>query len=291
LWLRAAGVREFVVNLHHLGDQIEAELGDGSRYGVAVAYSREEGQILGTGGGLRQARSLLDDGRGTPIVVVNGKILLELDLAEVLARHRDSAAEATMVLRQDPEAARWGSLRLDAAGTVGALLGRELPGRELGPPLMFTGVHVFDPRFLDRIPPEGEQCVIRTAYRELFDQGRGLQGFVTDRYWWEHSTVERYLQGVWNVLEGRVALPFAEGPLRGVDPTARVADSARIIEPVWVGPGAVIEADATVGPLVQLGAGALVAAGAHLERTVVWDGVTATREVRDRVLVAAPAGC
>ncbi|MFY0540786.1 nucleotidyltransferase family protein [Nannocystis pusilla] len=109
LWLRSQGVREVVVNLHHLGDQIEAELGDGSKLGMAIAYSREDGEILGTGGALRHARHLLDDGSGAPIVVVNGKILLELELDRVLATHRAAKAEATMVLRPDPEAERWGA--------------------------------------------------------------------------------------------------------------------------------------------------------------------------------------
>ncbi|HEY8379819.1 MAG TPA: sugar phosphate nucleotidyltransferase, partial [Nannocystis sp.] len=168
LWLRDQGVREVVVNLHHLGGQIEAELGDGSALGMAIAYSREEGQILGTGGALRHARRLLDDGRGTPIVIVNGKILLELELARVLAAHREKRAEATMVLRPDPDAERWGSLRVGPDGDIVGLLGSLRPGAEAAEPLMFTGVHVVEPGFLDRIPPEGPQCVIRTAYAELF---------------------------------------------------------------------------------------------------------------------------
>lgn len=284
LWLRAQGIREIVVNLHHLGEQIEAALGDGSSLGLAVAYSRETDQILGTGGALRHARPLLDDGHETPIVVVNGKILLELELARVLQAHAESAAEATMVLRPDPDAERWGSLRVDADGDVVGLLGNLRPGAVPGEPLMFTGVHVVQPRFLDRIPPDGPQCVIRTAYTELFREARGLRGFVTRDYWWEHSTVERYLKGVANVLDGKVALPFAERPLSGVPASARVAPGATIDPRSWIGEHVEIGAGAVIGPHVQLGDRARVAPGVRLRDTIVWDDVTVTADAEHAVL-------
>lgn len=288
LWLRDQGVREVVVNLHHLGGQIEAELGDGSALGMAIAYSREEGQILGTGGALRHARRLLDDGRGTPIVIVNGKILLELELARVLAAHREKRAEATMVLRPDPDAERWGSLRVGPDGDIVGLLGSLRPGAEAAEPLMFTGVHVVEPGFLDRIPPEGPQCVIRTAYAELFREGRGLCGVVTRDYWWEHSTVQRYLQGVANVLEGRVRLPFAERPLRGLAGAARIEAGAQIDPCAWIGEGAVIGAGAWIGPRVQIGDRAVIAPGVRLRDAIVWDGVHVTADAEAAVLTESP---
>ena len=70
--LAAAGVREIVINHAHLGQQIEAALGDGSRLGVALRYSAEgEGQALETGGGIFKALPLLGPG---PFLVVNADI-------------------------------------------------------------------------------------------------------------------------------------------------------------------------------------------------------------------------
>jgi NDP-sugar pyrophosphorylase family protein len=273
LWLRSQGIKEIVINLHHLGDQIVSALGDGAARGGAIEYSREDGEILGTGGGLRRARALLDDGQGTPFVVVNGKIMLDLELGPVLAHHRERAAEATMVLRRDEDARRWGSLQLDARGEVVGMLGRVREGAAAGEPLMFTGVHVLQPRFLDRVPAAGQQCIVRTAYASLFADGRGLAGFVTPEYWWEHSTVARYLQGVRNVLEGRASLRYAERSLTGVDESARVASSAVIEGPVWIGAGASVGAGARVGPYAQLGAGASIASGVRVRDAVVWGGV------------------
>lgn len=286
-WLRHGGIVDVVVNLHHLGEQIEAALGDGSRLGVRVRYSHEEGMILGTGGGLRHARHLLDDGSGREIVVVNAKILVELELERVLALHRRREAEATMVLRPDPNATRWGSLRIGPGDRIVELLTGRRAGEDdvvAGEPLMFTGIHVLSPRFLDRIPPEGEQCVIRTAYRELFHEGGALCAFQTAGYWWEHSTPARYLAGVANLLDGAIDPPFAPGPVRGIAEDAQIDPHAEIRSPVWIGPGARVASGARVGPHVQLGAGATVEAGVALERAIVWDGVTVDADAREVVI-------
>lgn len=101
---------------------------------------------------------------------------------------------------------------------------------------MFTGVQVLAPRFLDRIPASGQQCVVRTAYSQLHAEGGAFAGFVTDAYWWEHSTRERYLQGVANVIEGRARVAHAPGPVRGVDPHAQIDATARVDPMTWIGP-------------------------------------------------------
>ena len=282
LWLRAQGVRELVINLHHLGEQIVAELGDGSQLGVNIAYSDEREQILGTGGGLRHARHLLDDGRDTPIVVVNGKILCDLELAPVLAAHRRAGHEATMVLRSDAEG-HWGAaLGDDGEGRLTTFLGRTRAGAPSGPPRMFTGIHLLQPRFLDRVPAQGEQCIVQTAYRELFEHGEvGAQ--VHGGYWWEHSTPQRYLQGIANVLSGRAQLPWAERPPVSVDPSAQLGRDVELREPVFIGPGAEIGERAVIGPFTQIGAKAVVEAGVCVERSAVWPGARVAQDLREQV--------
>ena len=71
LRLAAAGYRDIVVNLAWLGEQIAARLGNGSGFGVRIRYSREPEGALDTGGGIRQALSLLGDER---FVVVNSDV-------------------------------------------------------------------------------------------------------------------------------------------------------------------------------------------------------------------------
>ena len=69
-WLKRAGIKSIVINLHHLSGQIKSYLGDGRMFGIKIQYSYETG-LLDTGGGIVQALPLLGDG---PFVVLNGDI-------------------------------------------------------------------------------------------------------------------------------------------------------------------------------------------------------------------------
>ena len=72
-----AGIKDLVINHAHLGEQIEASLGDGTRFGAVIRYS-PEGAALETGGGIFKALPMLGD---TPFLVVNGDIWTDLDFA------------------------------------------------------------------------------------------------------------------------------------------------------------------------------------------------------------------
>ncbi len=255
--LRGHGANEVVVNLHHRGDLIERELGD------EVRYSREA-KILGTGGGIRHALPLLGD---EPFFVVNGKILFDVDLGAVLRAHRESGADATLVVRRDPDAQRWGAIAAPRGG--GPIRGFFADDGEH----MFTGVHVIEPRLVARFPDDDtEKCIIRQGYVPWMKDGARIHACEADGYFMEHSTPERYLEGTVNVLRGIATLAFPPGPLSGVDPAARVDPSATIREPVRIGAGALVDRGATVGPDAVIGRGAVVRAGVRVERAVVWPG-------------------
>ncbi|MGD9299754.1 MAG: nucleotidyltransferase family protein [Thiohalocapsa sp.] len=87
LRLRAAGFTELVINHAHLGEQIEAHLGDGSAHGVSIRYS-PEGQALGhkgaleTGGGIFKALPLLSEG-SDPFLVTNGDVWCDFDYSRL----------------------------------------------------------------------------------------------------------------------------------------------------------------------------------------------------------------
>ena len=82
LRLARAGLHDVVVNTGHLGEQIEATLGDGARYGVRIEYSRERDAILDTGGGIFNALPLLGE---APFLVVNGDIYTDYPYAGLTA--------------------------------------------------------------------------------------------------------------------------------------------------------------------------------------------------------------
>ena len=80
--LAQAGIKQLVINLAYLGDQIRETIGDGSRYGVSISYS-DEGEALETGGGIFKALTLLGP---DPFIVVNGDIWTDYDFSELMQR-------------------------------------------------------------------------------------------------------------------------------------------------------------------------------------------------------------
>jgi len=181
--VRAAGIREVVINLHHLGDQIRARLGDGSAYGVRISYTVED-PILETGGGIANARPLLD---GDAFAVLNADTFIDIDLGDVIATHTRRRALATMVLRADPNAVRYGAIEIDADDRIRRFLGHADPG--LTTPdaaglraFMYPGVMVFDPRIFAYLPA-GVYSITRDVFPRLLDAREPLFGYVHTGYW------------------------------------------------------------------------------------------------------------
>ncbi|MGZ3440519.1 MAG: nucleotidyltransferase family protein, partial [Polyangia bacterium] len=129
--LRGAGIDEIAVNLHHHGELIRAELGDRFHYS-------EEPTILGTGGGIAKLADWLTSGGRDSFVVVNGKIVSDIDIAAALRHHDATNASATMLVREVPDAQKWGAIDVGDDGRVTGIIGQGAPGAHA---CMFTGVH------------------------------------------------------------------------------------------------------------------------------------------------------
>lgn len=269
--LRGHGVRDVIVNTHHLGDLLRRELGDD------VSWS-DEPEILGTGGAVRKAAAFFGD---EPFFLINGKIVVDIDLDAALAHHRRLGALATLVVRRDPEAKRWGAVDVDESqGTVRGIRGA---GN-----FMFTGIHVIEPALLGRLPPSGFADIVSEAYLPALARAERIGAYVHDGYFWEHSTPERYLMGNVNLLRGIGHARHAPGPTTGAAPSACIAPDATLRPPFLIAPDAAIAGGAIIGPDVVVGRGARIGAKAQLERVVVWPGAAIDAPQKDAIVT--PAG-
>jgi MurNAc alpha-1-phosphate uridylyltransferase len=131
--LVAAGFTDLVVNVAYLGEQIEAALGDGSRFGARIDYSREPDGPLGTGGGIKRALPRLGS---QPFVLVNADVRCDYPVG---ALRRPLAGLAHLVLVDNPDH--------NAAGDFALLPGGRVANQGQ-PMLTFSGVSVIDPRLL-----------------------------------------------------------------------------------------------------------------------------------------------
>lgn len=175
--LAAAGLREVVINVSHLGRQILDYCGDGVRWGLAIAYSPEE-EPLETAGGIHRALPLLGD---EPFLVVNGDIWIDYDFRRLVACRLGPGTAAHLVMVGNPPQHPRGDFLLDAGGRV-----RELEQGAVG--ATYSGVGVYDAAFFAGMQPG------KLRLRPLLDEAirRGLlsgEFFAGD--WEDVGTPER----------------------------------------------------------------------------------------------------
>lgn len=199
-YLAKFGLKEFVVNLHHQPDSVIAALGDGSRFGVHIDYTRELPDILGTAGALDNARELLG---AEPFLIVNGKIITDIDIAAAMETHRESGALATMVLKPNVKREKFTIVNtskdrkwVTGLGEMARPLTEEEirdTTHELFTPLMFTGIHIVEPRVFDYIPRGVYSDIFPVFYGPAWAKGKKIAAHITDAEWFELSTIPRYL--------------------------------------------------------------------------------------------------
>jgi NDP-sugar pyrophosphorylase family protein len=277
--LGAAQITDVCLNLHHLGPQVRQCLKDGGAHGVSLIYS-DEAVLLGTGGALRHMQPWL---RHT-CVVVNSDILIDLDLPSALAEHRRRGALATMVLRPQPPKSSFGSIGIAPDGQICSILG-EARNADLGQPLMFTGVQIIEPGFLEEMPAGGSFCVVRQGYAPAMRRGAPLYAHVCGGHWADVGTPAAYLATTaWILGGGRV--PQVAEPLAGLERATGPGCQGA----VWRDPTASIDPGARVGPDVLLGANVHVPAGAQIDRSVILAGTQLEQNGVVSRAIVGPAG-
>lgn len=266
-YLASFGITEIAMNVHYLADAIVAALGDGSRYGVRLHYLREQGELLGSAGAAKAMGAFLGD---ATFVVVGCDDLTDIVLDDVVSFHKERSALATIALVECEDVEQYGVVVTDAAGKVIGFQEKPAKGTERSK-LVNTGIYVFEPAILGRIPADTFYDFGKQVFPALQQAGEAFYGFdARGAYWCDVGTIDEYKRATSDVVNGVFRIPGVRGS--GVDPTARIASDA-IEGNVWIGAnGEVAEGARIVGPSV-IGANAVIGRDAVIDRSILWDGV------------------
>ena len=253
-WLASHGVDDVIMSCGFKAAKVRAVLGGGDDYGLRLRY-REEPSPLGTGGALKFCEDLLDD----RFLMLNGDVLTDIDLSAQIAQHEATGATGTLALVPVPDPSNYGLVRLDEQSRVLEFV--EKPETDVGVNTISAGAYVLERSVTDLLRPDTKASIEREVFPALV--GNGLHGRVSDGYWLDIGTPERYLQGTFDILEGRVTTQVrARGGILGGPVEGEV------------------EAPSVIGPGATVGAGSLISRAVVLERARVGAGCV----VRDSIV-------
>jgi mannose-1-phosphate guanylyltransferase len=233
-YLISHGITEIIVNAHHHSQQIVDYLKDGSSFGLNLKV-KVETEILGTGGGIKNAEAFWDK---DPFFVINSDVLTDINLAAVYRVHEASEALVTLVLH---DCEPYNQVQVDDRWNITDIAKSNMPGR-----LAFTGIHVIHPEVLSHIP-QGVFSDIIECYRRLIRMGNSVRACVVrGHYWRDIGSFASYLEA-----------------------NRELADNSFVI-----GPGCSVDSSVKLMDWGVIGENTHLAKDVEVQRSVVWEGVT-----------------
>jgi NDP-sugar pyrophosphorylase family protein len=199
--IKRAGITEIILGLSYQPRTITDIFGDGMNFGVTMRYTYED-LPRGTAGAFKAAENLIDD----TTVVLNGDILTDTDLADVIRFHREQNADATIVTTQVMNPSGYGLVEAGPDGRVVSFL--EKPSEdEITGDTINAGIYVLERTVLGRIPGDGSQSFEREVFPGMLADGARIFAYTTRSYWQDIGSPRKYLEASFGIISGRVKLP------------------------------------------------------------------------------------
>jgi NDP-sugar pyrophosphorylase family protein len=275
-------IDEVILSLNYQPRRIEEIFGDGSELGIKIRYVVEPAP-LGTAGAIKYAGDNLTES----VVVFNGDVLTQIDLAAVIRLHRERQARATIVLTPVDNPTAYGLVETDPDGNILRFLEKPKP-EEITTNNINAGIYVLEPDTFDRIPSEVSWSIERSYFPSLVERHETFVAYIYNGYWIDIGTPEKYVQVHRDIMDGRYAAPPFAGMSQQtwIAPDARVEDGATIEGPCFVDDGVLIKAGARVGPYSVLGRQTQVDEEAVVDGAIIWPNCRVGRDasVRQAIL-------
>ncbi len=257
--LLQAGLREFIINTHHLSGKY-AEAFPDSRYHETPLTFRHEPVLLETAGGIANIADLVHD---APFIVYNGDILTDLPMAPLIEAHAREHNLVTLALRTSGPARH---IAFDPARNLVTDIRNKLHTGDQGTH-QFTGIYVVSPEFLKHLTPGKAESVIPNFLKLISNGARVGAIVLDDGMWWDLGDRTSYLNAHKDLLAKNEKLVLRSTKSQ-IHPTARLLGCTVVSDNCEIGADSVLD-DCILWP------GARVAPGSRLKRCIVLNGSTA----------------
>lgn len=278
------GIKEIMVNVSHLPEQIERYFGDGRRWDVNIGYSFEghieNGEIVGTpvgsAGGLKRIQDFsgfFDD----TFVVVCGDALIDLDVTTAVRRHWQKGAAASLCVHKVPQAQvpNYGVVVCDADDRITSF--QEKPSvTEARSNLVNTGIYIFEPEILDLIPSGKNYDIGSHLFPDIMENGLPFYAIHEPFNWIDIGRLSDYWEANQQIMLGKlrdIRMPGREvqpGVWTGLNVSVDWAD-LELMGPIYIGSSSRIESGAKITGPTWIGHGCHVQSGADISRSILFD--------------------
>ena len=260
--LRRAGITDITLSLSYQPDKVELLLGDGSDFGVNLRFITEPSP-LGTGGAYRFAANEIRE----TTVVLNGDILTDIDLSDVLEFHREKDSDATLALTPVENPSAYGLVETDPNSKVLRFLEKPKPEdlAHITTNTINAGIYILEPTILDLITLGENSSFEYDVFPEILRRNKPFFAYIMKgQYWRDIGSPASYLAAHHDFLNGTIR-GFEVNEAKALDiATSAVVDSKSIL-----GEGCVIKPNARIVNSV-IGAGVHVEEKAVIENSVIW---------------------
>jgi mannose-1-phosphate guanylyltransferase len=275
--LKQAGIKDVTLSLSYQPNKIESVFGEGEDLGLHIRYV-VEASPMGTAGAYKYAQEPLNQ----TTIVFNGDILTDIDIADLVAYHREKGASATVVVAPVDNPSLYGLVEASADGRALRFIEKPKP-EEITCKTINAGVYVLEPSVLNYIPSGEKFSFEYQLFPALLAAGERFYAYTWPGYWIDIGSPQRYLQANKDLINGRlksfdVTRPVL--PINKADAETIKIDARSVIDPSCVfkpgveivnsaiGPNCVIEERARIENSVLL-AGARVGKASEISDSVI----------------------
>ncbi|HMV47382.1 MAG TPA: NDP-sugar synthase [Blastocatellia bacterium] len=274
--LKRAGIKEITLSLSYQPNKIADIFGDGDETGLKIYYT-VEASPLGTAGAYKNAQEHLTQ----TAVVFNGDILTNINIADVIAFHREKKAAATIVLTPVENPSAYGLVETESDGRVRRFLEKPKP-EEITCNTINAGIYVLEPHILNHIPAGEKFSFEYQLFPALLANNEPFYAYTMSEYWLDIGTPQRYQQANDDLINGRIPTFDAErkplnvggegdpvkiDPRSAIDPTCSIKSGVEITNSV-LGANCVIEERVKIENSVVL-AGARIGKAAEIRNSII----------------------
>jgi mannose-1-phosphate guanylyltransferase len=270
-------ITQVAANLWYLPEKIQSYFGDGSKFGVELHYSLET-DLMGTAGGVKKLESFLNE----TFVVISGDALTDVNLVDLICRHQQTGALATIVLKEVTNPRHFGVVITGEDGRIQAF--QEKPRLEEAlSKLANTGIYIFEPEIFKLIPPDTIYDFGKELFPKLVAIGAEFYGYKMKDYWCDIGSLIQYRLANYDVLKGlvKIDIPGIWHPNAVyVGERTFIAPTARIGSKVVIGGNCHISDGVEIFGETVIGDNCIIGEDTAIFGSIVWHNTQIGRDAR-----------